>query len=90
MEIGVVNPLFLVSASMWRMAGAPAWARGAHAPRWRAGRPPPRWSSSPCPNAASPSSTDPTPTSKCHPNRCQETALLPAKGELQINIYMYV
>lgn len=57
-------------------------ARGARAPPSRGGRRPPRSSCRPCRSAASPSSTAQTPTLKCRPSPCPETARSPVRGKI--------
>ncbi|KAE8748936.1 hypothetical protein FOCC_FOCC004341 [Frankliniella occidentalis] len=66
----------VLTASMWRMAGAPGAAP------WT-GWPPRRRRGSCCrtfPSGESPSSTAPTRTSKCRRSPCRETRPSPARG----------
>lgn len=76
-------PSCFVAASTSKMAGQLA-ARGARAPHWREARPPPPWCCRRCRNAASPSSTDLTPTSRCRRSRCPGIAPSPAKGKCAV------
>lgn len=65
-----------VPASMWRMGRARAAALST-----AARRPQPAWSCRTCPRGASPSSTAPTPTSRCLRSRCLATPPSPVKGK---------